>query len=557
MAVLTRLPGDPATLASAAKIHQGVADLILRAARGLDRVVDDHSTMGKSVDAVRGDAATVAGSLRTAHPRYEETALALGDYAVKLQDAQQAANAAIAAYSNEESELATLYHRRTRIQQELRDSLMVPTSVEEREALLNDNQRISHQIAVVDGQAAAAIRQYESAVSARDYAALVAINRIRPALSELNDSVLEKVGAALQDLADFVSAVADWIAKFLTTVLIDIILIAVALVVVVIVLSLALSMVGLIIGLLLLTGAIGPADLQGLLNVLVSTLLVLIPVLVPGIYLVLGREAVSSTPEMEEITLPVVGQEHRRAVVVDGDERRTAGEYEDAFLTNGTIDERGNTESTVVSIIQVMNSDGTPRLDSGGNPVWRVTFPSTQDWQITGDPGAMNDLGSNLALMMTPNQQAAYERAMIAAMHQAGIGPEDSVMLVGFSQGGILAGKLASTDPQPFNITAIAVAGSPIDAMHIPDSVSVLSLQHPDDPVHQLDGASHTNNSNWVTITAAKDEGAPAHGASSYASTAGQAIDSPGASSAVTDIVDKQSVFFSDNEVEHLYEGHE
>jgi len=58
------------------------------------------------------------------------------------------------------------------------------------------------------------------------------------------------------------------------------------------------------------------------------------------------------------------------------------------------------------------------------------------------------------------------------------VGPDDPVMLTGWSQGGIMAGTLASDPDCAFNIQAIFVSGAPIDAMNIPDSVSVLSVQH-------------------------------------------------------------------------------
>jgi hypothetical protein len=554
MATLTRLPGDASALAASAQEQERFAAMILKTARQLDSVVDDAVTIGESVDAIRSKAVVVAGAIVTAQPRYRETALALRDYAVSLQDAQERADAAITAASHSDDELASLRLRKWHLDHELSDAMYNPIAPDQMHELIRDINTVSSRIHEVEVSSSATVAAYSAAVHDRDRAAQAAIDRITPVLDELNDSLLQQVGAVLDDIGGFLAAVTDWIAHFLTTVLIDIILIAVALVVVVIVLSLALSIVGVVLGLLLLTGAIHLGDLQGLLNVLVTTLLVLIPILVPAIYLILAREALSPTPEMKEITLPVVGQEHHRKNV-DG---RVVGPYEDAFLTNGTIDEKGGPDQTVVSIIQVMNSDGTPRLDANGKPMWRVTLPSTQDWQFPGgDTGAMNDLGSNLALIMAPGQQAAYERAVIAAMQQAGIGPNDPVMLVGFSQGGILAGRLASTDPQPFNITAIAVAGAPIDAMPIPAGVSVLSLQHPDDPVHQLDGASHADTSNWVTIHDAKDPGEAFHGASSYGLTAGHTIDAADADPAVKAIVNEQSAFFSDNEVEHLYAGHE
>lgn len=46
--------------------------------------------------------------------------------------------------------------------------------------------------------------------------------------------------------------------------------------------------------------------------------------------------------------------------------------------------------------------------------------------------------------MMTPSLRSQYERAILEAMKQAGVGADDPVMLVGFSQGGIVAGHVAA-----------------------------------------------------------------------------------------------------------------
>ena len=126
-------------------------------------------------------------------------------------------------------------------------------------------------------------------------------------------------------------------------------------------------------------------------------------------YLRLAREASSSTAAIKQIG-PVIGRKHKSAVV-----KGAQGHSQKWYFTDG------------------------------------------------GDTEAMNDLGSHLALT-EPDQQAAHERAVIEAMHAAGIDP---VMLVGFSQGGILAARMAASHPQPFAIDAIAVAGAPIDAMEL------------------------------------------------------------------------------------------
>ncbi|WP_454115311.1 hypothetical protein [Microbacterium lacticum] len=137
-------------------------------------------------------------------------------------------------------------------------------------------------------------------------------------------------------------------------------------------------------------------------------------------------------------------------------------------------------DETVIKVTKVVDADGVAR--------WRVALPSTQEWlsRLNGDQGAVNDLDSNLALMLTPSLRSQYEGAVLAAMQQAGVGPNDPVMLVGFSQGGIMAGHLAVYNSDD-NWDAVVVAGAPIDSMPIPSTTTVVSVQHRGDPVPRLD----------------------------------------------------------------------
>ncbi|MEK8227075.1 hypothetical protein NKG05_14865 [Oerskovia sp. M15] len=157
---------------------------------------------------------------------------------------------------------------------------------------------------------------------------------------------------------------------------------------------------------------------------------------------------------------------------------------------------------------------------------------------------------------------------VLQAMENAGIGPDDHVMMVGFSQGGILAGKLAADPDVPFNIEAIVVAGAPIDAMDIPSDVSVVALQHrgPGPPAGRAGTAPPRDN--WVTIETDTWDGPSAppsspfvdagrHNSEKYAVTAQHLSDgslhdggyvSGTTQSAYQNVSEDQSMFFSDNE---------
>ncbi|MFT4214593.1 MAG: hypothetical protein QM622_07440, partial [Microbacterium sp.] len=221
---------------------------------------------------------------------------------------------------------------------------------------------------------------------------------------------------------------------------------------------------------------------------LIYALLSMIPVIGPLIAalvvrILAGLLLVSILSDVVTPT-PTVG-EYERTVV---EAKRSHGEPLDlahAIKDAGYVDSLGHyskdsADETVIKVTQVVDADGVVR--------WRIALPSTQEWlsRFNGDQGAVNDLDSNLALMLTPELRSQYERAVLEAMRQAGVGPDDPVMLIGFSQGGIMAGTLAAYNSD-YNWDAVVVAGAPIDSMPIPSSTTVVSVQHDADPVPRLD----------------------------------------------------------------------
>ena len=89
------------------------------------------------------------------------------------------------------------------------------------------------------------------------------------------------------------------------------------------------------------------------------------------------------------------------------------------------------------------------------------------------------------------------------AIADAGIGRDAEVMLVGYSQGGITAGSLAA-DPaflDDVNVTALMTVGAPVSDFAIDSGIDVLSIEHEQDLVPDLDGNENPATKNWSTIT--------------------------------------------------------
>jgi hypothetical protein len=130
---------------------------------------------------------------------------------------------------------------------------------------------------------------------------------------------------------------------------------------------------------------------------------------------------------------------------------------------------------------------------------WVVDVPGTKDWQP--DPRErpyVNDLASNLELMAgEPNVRVDAVRD---ALRQAGAQADDPVMLVGHSQGGLVAITAAGALRDEFQVSHVVTVGSPTARLPVPADVQVLSLEDRDDVVPRLDAAPNPDRAGHVTV---------------------------------------------------------
>lgn len=164
------------------------------------------------------------------------------------------------------------------------------------------------------------------------------------------------------------------------------------------------------------------------------------------------------------------------------------------------------------------------RIERYGNHVV-VYVPGTQDWSIRAGANPL-DMTSN-AHAMTDDQLAASQRAVQEALELAKVGAGDSVLLVGHSQGGIVAANIASSR-HAYEVAGLVTFGSPIAGKSILPSVQVLAFEHSNDPVPKLDGQPNPITKNFLTVSSRFDEPGldtpiEAHGMSGYRQTAGDA----------------------------------
>ena len=153
-----------------------------------------------------------------------------------------------------------------------------------------------------------------------------------------------------------------------------------------------------------------------------------------------------------------------------------------------------DTTEPLIHVERVEAADGSRR--------WVVSIPGTANWSPV--PGRTPfDLTGNLRLMA--GERSSGMAGLVAAMREVGVAKGEPVLLIGHSQGGLIAAA-AAADPvvrHDFTVTQVIATGAPIASIPIPDDVQVLTIEHTDDLVPQLDGAPNRDRPNWVTISAA------------------------------------------------------
>ncbi|GAA3814517.1 alpha/beta hydrolase [Cellulomonas soli] len=183
----------------------------------------------------------------------------------------------------------------------------------------------------------------------------------------------------------------------------------------------------------------------------------------------------------------------------------------------------GTSEATI-SVQRLDHPDGTRS--------WVVEIPGTQDGGVAGE--VPTDMSTNLQLMaQAPDDMTA---AVVQAMHDAGIGADEPVLLAGHSQGGMVAMNVASAAAGTFAVKAVVTAGSPDLPGPPPPGVQVLAIRHTADAVPQTDGTPDHGTAMLTVVTRDLDvTGQPgavstieAHDVRRYVDTAGTLPDAVG-----------------------------
>lgn len=125
-----------------------------------------------------------------------------------------------------------------------------------------------------------------------------------------------------------------------------------------------------------------------------------------------------------------------------------------------------------------------------------VYVPGTQSFSF-GDGDNPLDMASNIQAMAA-NGGAASEKAVLLAIKQAGLESTDELILVGHSQGGMVAANIAA-NPSGFIAAGLISFGAPIAQLG-KLSIPVMAIEHTNDPVPNLSGRANPLKKNWVSV---------------------------------------------------------
>ena len=164
------------------------------------------------------------------------------------------------------------------------------------------------------------------------------------------------------------------------------------------------------------------------------------------------------------------------------------------------------------------NPPSSIQIDSFDNGLGRdlvVYIPGTQSNQISGEN--VFNVGSNIS-SMTSTELAASEVALRQTLDNMGVGDADRVILIGHSQGGIIASNIAISND--YQVAGLISVGAPI--AHQDLQVPVISIEHANDLVPALSGETNPISNNWVTVqnTPEAETIIDAHSMNSYIETA-------------------------------------
>ena len=159
----------------------------------------------------------------------------------------------------------------------------------------------------------------------------------------------------------------------------------------------------------------------------------------------------------------------------------------------------------VAARLRLLSNSGQPvvRIEKyrfGEHSRFIVYIPGTQNLSLNSTSNPF-DMRSNLLLLA--GGRSAASRATELAMRRAGIAAQDEVMLVGHSQGGLIALDLAKRSTQglvPYRVEHVITFGTPAGLNEASTLPNVVSFENRADAVPKLELRENPSEKNWLTL---------------------------------------------------------
>jgi PGAP1-like protein len=188
-----------------------------------------------------------------------------------------------------------------------------------------------------------------------------------------------------------------------------------------------------------------------------------------------------------------------------------------AKVIDAGIDATGAPPRSLADVVSALarRNHGRPgeidvRIITGADGTRRaiVDIPGTKTWDPADVADVTGPVTNMRALVGAPT---TYEKGVLQAMQRAGVRPTDDVMLVGHSEGGMVAvqAALSCAKSGRFRVRHVVTAGAPIGltVAKLPSSVQVLAVENHNDIVAHLDGRTNPDKVNVTTATITRGDG--------------------------------------------------
>lgn len=469
--------GDPSTLVDRSAQLSRQAQAIADAAKVLNDIAAGQ--IAKSATELREKAADVQTAMSQAHLRYEQTAVALRTYGVKLGPIKSQAERDIPALEEARGRVGTANYAAGDAERRQLFEGLTNSPEDVRQDTADDLARARRQAESAQADVEAILARLRAAREEKERIAQEAINAIETVISKGKDSLLDNIAQFFEGVGDFFAAIGKWIADVVKKVVDAVIDIVQRLVSILVMAALAVAAIALILGALALIAMIpivGP-----ILAGLIGATLLAAPFIIGGLLLSIAiGESMAPDPKP-------INAKYGDSSVPDenGVYPPEAETYGDLFKDVGAQDHDGGEDATEIKIVKIYDADG--------NLVGvRVQLPSTQSWSPFADHGALNDLRADAMIALMPGVRTQYERAVIDAMNRAGLADTNvPIQLTGWSLGGMMAGHLAASPDFPYadRVTSIVTAGSAVDKYRsdLNPNIRVTQFNNLLDPVHRLE----------------------------------------------------------------------